>query len=471
MPSHDKNISAYEAYYKRPWDFKACPMAPLGVPIISHDKPAERPSWAQHGSEGFYVGPIQDHYRCFQVLISHTGALRITDTIDWQPDAIHLPGFSFLEILEHNINKLEHTLKGVSTTIDDLNIDDYNTLREIYYPQPLASSEGDEQSAVPTSEGAEIIPTGPSETNPPTSTCDTIGPFSVTSDNTVTFADISHKPSAKQKRQRKKTKRDNTLLQQKGNSQIQIPTIIVPENILPASDTANTILDYQPTPTPEIIRPPVYTTRSTAKLAAVMAASVIGILCGVFRDELGKRISYKKAVHLDQSRWQTAGDEEQIRLVEVMKVMTYIPIHELPSGIIPTYFNQVCSEKGATARVRGTLGGDRLPKDLNKQYDVAAYTADMPAKKILLNHVVSTGNHFVVCDIKDFFINQNYKLSETAYMYINEHDISDNIKVRFKLDKLLHNKRYLVKITGAIYGHPEAAKISQIHLAKVLTDN
>ena len=80
----------------------------------------------------------------------------------------------------------------------------------------------------------------------------------------------------------KKPKRDNTLLQQKGNSQIQIPTIIVPENILPASDTANTILDYQPTLSPEIIRPPVYTTRSTAKLAAVMAASVVSILFGVF---------------------------------------------------------------------------------------------------------------------------------------------------------------------------------------------
>ena len=106
-------------------------MAPLSVPIISHDKSAERTSWARHGSEGFYVGPTQDHYRCFQVLISHTGALRITDTIDWQPDAIHLPGFSFLEILEHNINKLEHTLKGVSTTIDDLNIDDYTNKKEI----------------------------------------------------------------------------------------------------------------------------------------------------------------------------------------------------------------------------------------------------------------------------------------------------------------------------------------------------
>ena len=38
------------------WDFKAIPMAPLGVPIITHDKPAERASWANHGTDGFYIG-------------------------------------------------------------------------------------------------------------------------------------------------------------------------------------------------------------------------------------------------------------------------------------------------------------------------------------------------------------------------------------------------------------------------------
>ena len=46
--------------------------------------------------------------------------------------------------------------------------------------------------------------------------------------------------------------------------------------------------------------------------------------------------------------------------------------------------------KGLDERVRGTLGGDRLPKT----YDVTAYTSDMTTKKILLNHCVSNDHYF-----------------------------------------------------------------------------
>ena len=50
-----------------------------------------------------------------------------------QPDAIQLPGYTFLEILEANINKLDKTLKSVDTFIEDLAIHQYQ-VQELYYP-------------------------------------------------------------------------------------------------------------------------------------------------------------------------------------------------------------------------------------------------------------------------------------------------------------------------------------------------
>ena len=47
-----------------------------GCKVILHDGTEHRPSWANHGSRGFYIGPALKHYRCYNVLMveSHTCA-------------------------------------------------------------------------------------------------------------------------------------------------------------------------------------------------------------------------------------------------------------------------------------------------------------------------------------------------------------------------------------------------------------
>jgi hypothetical protein len=222
-------------------------------------------------------------------------------------------------------------------------------------------------------------------------------------------------------------------------------------------------------PTDTVVPPPAprYNTRA---LGIVMATTVCGLLFGAFRDEQGNQISLKRAKRIDAVRWNRAADEEQIRLVEENQVMEYVSHTTLPAGAKPSYYNQICSEKGPLARVRGTFGGDRLPKPTHT-YEVAAYTSDMTTKKILLNYCVSNDMQFVVADIKNFFVNKQHKLSEPCYMWMNEDQISPAMVSRFGITDLLHNGRYLVKVTGAIYGHPEAAKISQDKLHALLSAN
>jgi hypothetical protein len=52
-----------------PFDFNKMPLAPLGTKALVYDIPATRTSWAPHATDGFYVGPATDHYRCLHLYI------------------------------------------------------------------------------------------------------------------------------------------------------------------------------------------------------------------------------------------------------------------------------------------------------------------------------------------------------------------------------------------------------------------
>ena len=103
------NISAWVQLHGQ-FNFDATPLAPAGTRVLIHEKPDQRPSWAPHGVDGFYIGPAPSHYRCYTVCVKDTGAVRITDTVAWHPVAYNMPGSSPLEVLSLNIRDLIATL-------------------------------------------------------------------------------------------------------------------------------------------------------------------------------------------------------------------------------------------------------------------------------------------------------------------------------------------------------------------------
>jgi hypothetical protein len=86
-------MSAY-AQLNDHFDFNRTPLAPPGTRIIAHDKPDQQASWGPHGVDGYYVGPVLDHCRCYQVHITKTKGTRIVDTVEFSrqkyPYHIHL---------------------------------------------------------------------------------------------------------------------------------------------------------------------------------------------------------------------------------------------------------------------------------------------------------------------------------------------------------------------------------------------
>ena len=57
------NILAYEALIG-PYNWDRYPLAPPGCKAIIYKAPAVRGSWVSQGTDAWYLGPPEDHYRC-----------------------------------------------------------------------------------------------------------------------------------------------------------------------------------------------------------------------------------------------------------------------------------------------------------------------------------------------------------------------------------------------------------------------
>jgi hypothetical protein len=92
-------LSAY-AYLHGNFDFNKTPLAPPGTQVLVHLKPDQRPSWAYHGEDGWYVGPSMHHYRCVQCFMPTTSRVRDVDTVKCFLATIPFPTISTKDYLK-----------------------------------------------------------------------------------------------------------------------------------------------------------------------------------------------------------------------------------------------------------------------------------------------------------------------------------------------------------------------------------
>jgi hypothetical protein len=67
------------------YDFNRAPMAPPGTRIIAHETPAIIRTWDPHVQDGWYIGPVLEHYICYTVYITKTRSNRIVETVEFPP--------------------------------------------------------------------------------------------------------------------------------------------------------------------------------------------------------------------------------------------------------------------------------------------------------------------------------------------------------------------------------------------------
>ena len=84
------HLSAY-ADLKGPYDNNAHPLHPLGTRCIILDDPQVRPSFANHGTECYSVGPALKHYRTTKFYNGMTRSIRYSNSAEFLPDVPDIP--------------------------------------------------------------------------------------------------------------------------------------------------------------------------------------------------------------------------------------------------------------------------------------------------------------------------------------------------------------------------------------------
>ena len=186
-------------------------------------------------------------------------------------------------------------------------------------------------------------------------------------------------------------------------------------------------------------------------------------------DPDGKLLTYRKGLNSpDKVKWQQACEKEINMMVETGNV-TFVD--EPPLGRRPMYYRQVLeTDKTGKPRIRGTAGGDKSEWMFTKE-SITSRAANITAKKIMLNKVVSEGLNLATFDITNFFPNPLHKLAEGAeqYIRINHEQMTPELIEKYGQQK--HKKRghSYWKVTGSVYGLQEAGVNATNCLVSVLS--
>jgi hypothetical protein len=96
------------------YDFNRTPIAPPGVRVKAHARPAQRQTWAPHTFDAWYVGPTLEHYRCHTVWATKTRNLRIVNQLMWFPHH-SFPRLDNLDLLRATVEDAIEVLRSPPT--------------------------------------------------------------------------------------------------------------------------------------------------------------------------------------------------------------------------------------------------------------------------------------------------------------------------------------------------------------------
>jgi hypothetical protein len=100
---------AYEAVHG-PYDWNRFPLAPPGCKAVIYEAPESQGSLASHGTNAWYVGPSQDHYRCNHFFVPDTRAYLVSGLAELFPQHCQVPFLMWNKHLQEVIDKLVTTV-------------------------------------------------------------------------------------------------------------------------------------------------------------------------------------------------------------------------------------------------------------------------------------------------------------------------------------------------------------------------
>jgi hypothetical protein len=99
-----------------PFDYDAHPLAPPGIRVLVHDKPSNRSTWSPHASDGWYLGPAMEAYRCHRIWVWTTRSERISDTVAWIPTKVNMPIANTNDLVLAGLKDITNALQNAAST-------------------------------------------------------------------------------------------------------------------------------------------------------------------------------------------------------------------------------------------------------------------------------------------------------------------------------------------------------------------
>ena len=116
------------------------PLALLGCAVQINEKPSKRRTWAIHLVDRWYLGTSPGHYRCYDVWVKGTGAMRSTDTVFFKHKHITNPTVTPADEIINAAKELTAALRGdVPGPLGATSLDDLKTLEEIFHKKQSAT--------------------------------------------------------------------------------------------------------------------------------------------------------------------------------------------------------------------------------------------------------------------------------------------------------------------------------------------
>lgn len=94
------------------FDFNRTPLALAGCKIIIHDRTKECPTWANHGSQWFYVGPAIKPCQKYKYWMLVTKSIRTSNTVEFFPLTCDNPTITDTDTLLLILDKLLSILQN-----------------------------------------------------------------------------------------------------------------------------------------------------------------------------------------------------------------------------------------------------------------------------------------------------------------------------------------------------------------------
>ena len=484
------------------FDFNKTPIAPPGIRVLVHEQSDTRTTWSPHASDGWYIGPALESYRCFKVWIWETRAVRICDTLSWFPTKVTMPLASSNDLILAGIKDIlaalanpsansplapltdSHTeaLRTITTLLTNLATKP-PTLNPTTTPEPTMPT----TKPIPTTTAPALRVEPPTQKPAPAATSIPIAiPEPTTTapvlrvelapvpPKTVHFdpeppATFANSTGPAGKRRRRNARRKTTT---------------------PSKPKFNPRKPKSPTPTKPVHHHGTRANRRRQMAAANAATATIetafanplhhfALHGNAFNPDTGQIAEYPELRKCSEGPiWENAAVDEIGRLFQGLgpgsklpdgtNTCFFISHDDVPDNVVPTYVRIVAAyrpEKDDPYRIRWTAGGNLVHYDGN----TSTKTADLTTVKILANSVISTEDaKFLTIDLKDFYLGTPMKPKDYAYMRIPVSLIPAKIMEMYNLAPLVKNGHVCVRIEKGMYGLPQAGIIANERLTKFL---